>query len=334
MPVQKIGGVEIVDWPWMQGVNAVANPVLTFAMQHGFSFLARRTPGFKVHTHGLHAGLFDRPTLLVQNHTHKLDWWPIRHTLRRHLEREVSSWIKMRGFNEHPVQRAFLAHTGNIPLSSRGYVIIADHLELFGRRPDEHEYRLLRSHVDDGAPLPSSSWAWKIEHTSRRMLGWNYSAKSTTYAQAVQATYMEMMSASMTLARQSLNAGFSMHIYPEGTISSRLCPGKNGAIQVALAMGLQIVPAGVSGMREAFDGLKMVEGGEVTIRFGEPWRPEPGRYEGFEPFVLESERDFQLQLAQDIQEVMERMNALLEPDYQWMPDLRPDGKSGIYRFVT
>ncbi|MEC9400712.1 MAG: 1-acyl-sn-glycerol-3-phosphate acyltransferase [Myxococcota bacterium] len=335
MPVEKFsGGVEIVDWLWMQQID----PIRLRRVTHTTLVLSRiqwwRTLGFKVVTEGLSADLFTKPTLVVQNHTHKLDWLPVRSELKLHVNREMSSWIKLRGFNEGAIQRWFLANSGNIPISSRGYVIIADHLELFGKRPSEEEYRLLRKHVDEGEPLPQNTWAWKIQNTPRRMLGWGFVPEVTPYAQAVRSLYMDMMSTSLSLARRSLSEGYMMHLYPEGTISSRLCPGKTGALQVAIALGLQIVPVGVSGMREAFDGLMAAKDGRVTIRFGEPWQIPQGRYDEHVPFDLDSERRFNTELAQDTQEIMERINDLLEPDYQWMPDLRPDGKSGIFRFVT
>jgi len=334
MPVEKFsGGVEIVDWLWMQQVDPIRQKRYTHSTL-AISRLQWWKQGLEIITEGATPELFAKPTLVVQNHTHKLDWLAVRSELYLATRREMSSWIKLRGFAEDPFQRFFLARTGNVPISSRGYVIIADHLELFDRRPDENEYRLLRSHIDDGEPLPKNTWAWKIQNTPRRMLGWGFVPKAMPYAEAVRGTYMDMMATSLSLGRRALSKGYLMHLYPEGTISSRLCPGKTGALQVALAMGLQIVPVGLSGMRESFDGLLAKPGGKLNIRFGDPWVAPEGRYDGFVPFDLDSERQFHRQLTEDTQEIMEHLNDLLEPDYQWMPDLRPDGKSGIYRFVT
>ncbi len=62
---------------------------------------------------------------------------------------------------------------------------------------------------------------------------------------------------------------------PHRPVASRLGQGRVGAVMFAHALGVPVVPAGMSGCREVFRGPSMaLRGGAVDARFGEAYRPE------------------------------------------------------------
>src|SRR5947209_20549346 len=103
-----------------------------------------------------------------------------------------------------------------------------------------------------------------------------------------------MMQASLRLAGEAVAAGCHLQIYPEGTVSSRLAQGRSGAVQFAKALGLPVVPVGMSGCREAFHGQGLrLRGGEIAIRIGEPFQLPAGALPAeFRPFDPDHEERY------------------------------------------
>jgi len=324
-----------VDLHWMNQFESVADPFWIRATYAAAAAMFASAPGFEIITEGMTKEKLDRPVILAMNHTHRFDWLPPRFIIFKHFGKELSSWIKPRGFAESRQQQFFLSKTGNIPMGSMGFVIVADHIELFGERPDETTYRALRNHINEGTPLPETPYFDRVLHESRPMLGWNFHAGIMSYRDALQATFQAMMEESMRLARRAMSAGQLMHVYPEGLVSSRLCPGRTGALQLALALGCDILPVGTSYTREAFaNGFRPVPGSKVIIRFGEIYQVPHDEYpDTFRAFDHTDSKKFHEQLQAHTDEYMHDLNDLLEPEYQWMPDGTSDGLKGVDRFV-
>jgi 1-acyl-sn-glycerol-3-phosphate acyltransferase len=77
------------------------------------------------------------------------------------------------------------------------------------------------------------------------------------------------------LAREAVAGGFHVHIYPEGTVSKQLGTGRNGAAQIARALGLPLIPIGMSGCPRAFLGhTPLPRRGRVTLRVGAAIAPD------------------------------------------------------------
>lgn len=125
-----------------------------------------------------------------------------------------------------------------------------------------------------------------------------------------------------------------MHIYPQGAVFPRLSSGKNGVIEAALALGLPIIPIGISGCREVFKGEGMASrGGTIKIRFGKPVTIDPKPYGAhFRPFHPDDEETYRSELQVDTDRIMENINNLVEAPYQWAPDASDGGKVGVARF--
>jgi 1-acyl-sn-glycerol-3-phosphate acyltransferase len=334
----KVLGFELTPWvdlPWMVNFESVADPLWIKTSIMLVRGVLGSVPSFRLVREGFSIDKFDRPVIVVTNHTNYYDWLPTRFCLYDALGVQLSSWIKPRPFNSgYPVQ-VFLSKTGNIPLASRGYILVADYNELFGEPPDAETYRALRDHIDTGEDLPDDPKFQKILNTPRRMLGWSFDPRMLPYREALQRTFAEMMDASLRLARRASRANQFMHVYPEGIISSRLIPGKIGTMQLALELGADILPIGVSGAREAFvNGPRPEPNTTVHVRVGEPWRVPRHEYPSdFRAFGASIPDDIREQLQTHTDEYMEKLNDLLEPEYRWMPDGQSDGWQGIDRFI-
>ena len=326
---------EWVDLPWMRRFDPVARPMMVKPMLLLAKLLLKSSPGFEIVAQGVEARKFERPVLMVTNHTNYFDWFAPHHILHERLGLHVSSWTKPRPFNSGPLVEAILSRAGNIPMASRGYILVTDHMELFGEPPDAQTYRALRDHIDDGSPLPDEPAYMRLLTTPRRMLGWGFDPRELPYRQSIQATFSAMMQETLSLARRAMRAGQVMHVYPEGLISSQLIPGRIGTMQLALELDADILPVGVSGAREAFiNSPRPRPHTRVDLRVGELWRvPREAYPQGFRPFDGPLSEPMRQLLQDHTDQYMEQLNALLTPAYQWMPDGESDGWSGIDRFV-
>jgi 1-acyl-sn-glycerol-3-phosphate acyltransferase len=270
------------------------------------------------------------PALLAMNHTHYIDWIALRWVAFR-LGRMQVNWVKPRTYEQGLA--GFLDLTGNVPLVSKGYLLSADVRALTGRAPTEAEYRALRDHLDDGAPLPEDPLFTRILTEPRDVLGLPFDPARTAWRAHVDALFAAMMAATLAHTRALTARGLDLAIMPQGSTAMRLTTGHPGAIQAALALDLPIVPVGVSGFPQAFGDSHALprHGGVVVVRFGDPY-PAPA-IPGHEPFVPASERTHAGALRAATDDLMERINALLDPAHQWAEDRGAIDIDGVARFV-
>lgn len=272
------------------------------------------------------------PVLYATNSTQKYDFLTFRGVTRRAGQRVVTV-TKARSYHSR-VMEPVLAHTGVIPLASRGYVLLMDAARVFGRRPSDEEYRACRDHLDRGTALPPAPHFDALQSTPRSVLGVPFDPSRGTLRDCWRGCYRALLGEALRFARESVAAGCSVHMYPEGTVSSRLGPGRIGAVMFAHALGVPIVPAGMSGCRAVFRGQSMaLRGGDVEVRFGESYLPAlddlPAGFRAFDPDHEDAARPA-LQRATD--DLMDRLDALLSPDCR-RADLPHDGTVGTRRFV-
>jgi 1-acyl-sn-glycerol-3-phosphate acyltransferase len=110
-------------------------------------------------------------------------------------------------------------------------------------------------------------------------------------------------------AVRALQSGSVLGVAPEGTRSPNhaLQKGKTGAVYLAYASGVPIVPAAMTGPENAFPSLFRLRRARLTITFGEPIRfGEPGQ----------RTRPTTQQLEAGTTEVMCRIAAMLPPEYR------------------
>ena len=274
-----------------------------------------------------------RPVIYASNSSQKYDFLTFRSAM---WARDLPVATITKAKNYHVAwMRPVMENTGVVPLASKGYVILRDATAALGRRPTEDEYRALRDHLDRDEPLPDAPPFLTLRTRPRDILGRPFDPATTSLRAAWQAVYSALLGEAVRLCREAVAAGHSIHIYPEGTVSSRLSAGRIGAMMFAQSLGLPIVPVGISGAREAFRGATpLLRGGTIDFRFGAAYRPDlsdlPADFRAFDPAHERRDRDV-LQRATD--DLMTRINGLLAPDYQRRDDHVPDGTRGTKRFL-
>lgn len=278
-----------------------------------------------------------RPVLYAMNHTDNFNYWPFQYALHRHDRRYTATWVKGKNF-EHPAVSAFMRHTNNIPIASRGYLVTRDFLATTGRRPEEPEYRALRDAVNEGGDPSPRDVPREILERPREMMGRRFDPSRESYADAVDALFGEMMRRFLDLNRHALHLGLDLLVFPQGTRSVRLSRGHIGVIQVALAVGATVVPVGCNGCDLVYPGRSMLsKPGRVVYRIGEPLEPEhladlaPG--EPFEPFSRDAEARHRAAFQALTDRVMERIDGLLDERHRYTDDRASDGTQGTDRFV-
>ena len=150
-----------------------------------------------------------------------------------------------------------------------------------------------------------------------------------------RAVYRALLGEALRFAREAVAAGLSIQIYPEGTVASRLGQGRIGVMLFAHALGVPVVPAGMSGCREVFRGASAaLRAGTVDVRFGAPHRPDlTALPEGFRAFDPDHEDQHRAALQGATDALMTRLDALLAPAYQHRDDHLHDGTVGTRRFL-
>lgn len=276
------------------------------------------------------------PVILAMNHTDTFNYWPLQWMLHRKLSRYTATWVKGKNY-ENPFVRTFIMSTNNIPLASRGYVISRDFLSLLKRQPTDDEYRALRDAVDkDSAPTPGRVPSQVLEQP-RDMLGRFFHPSREPYHRALRAVHREMMDAVVSLSRGAMDSGLDLLVFPQGTRSVRLSRGHTGVIRAALALGATIVPVGCNGSDQVYAGNTVFSGhGKIVYRVGEPFVPsahvDPEKLRDFVPFA-DTPTVGPAVLQSLVDEVMGRINGLLDAPYRFSESGESDGRRGVRRFL-
>ena len=316
----------------LERVDPRPNPLVWWATDKALWLMQQVYGGVRVELEGTIPDLRE-PVLLAMNHSHYYDFMPSRHALWRQLGFKSITFTKARAY-QNRLEGLFVKGIGNVPLVSRGYLISADFAVVHGRKPSEEEYRLVREHVDRGRALPSTPAFERLLSEPRDMLDVPFDPRVSSYRDALNARYFEAMQVSVGQARRVIDAGVCLHIYPQGLYSTRLSRGRIGTVQFALALDIPIVPVGFSGMNELFATANMVprRAGTLTMRFGQPRRVHGEEFADFVPFDPAHEQRVRAALERETDALMDAINELLEPSYQWGEDRAGNGRVGVSRF--
>ncbi|MCB9522464.1 MAG: 1-acyl-sn-glycerol-3-phosphate acyltransferase [Myxococcales bacterium] len=319
LDLDRLKALSIRKTPW--GQLAMANLALSVDYR-----LPRRT---RIALEGLEH-LPDRPVFFAMNHTDRYNYWPFQYQLYRAGHGFTAAWVKGK-YYENRLMGWFMDSCTNIPLPSRGYVATTEFRKQVGRLPDEAEYRALRDLVDGGDPagLPDGVQMFVEERGG-----------PLTVRADFEALWAQMVGEVVRLNREAIAQGHSPLVFPQGTRSKRLSKGHVGMAQMSQLLGVDIVPVGCNGSDKAYPGgSPFSKGGEIVYRIGPPITldgPEIGQFRVRAPFTPFT-REAMIRHAADFlgvtAVVMDRINVLLDPEYQFSADRSSDGVQGVNRFV-
>ncbi len=281
-----------------------------------------------------------RSVIFAMNHPDRYNYWPFQFELYDRGIGFTATWVKGK-YYEHPGIAAFMDACNNIPLPSRGYVISTEFRKAVDRTPRNAEYRLLRDLVDrrrdPHAPLPEEA----TPAVRAFITSYGGSGGMQGFLDRFDALFQDMIREVLRLTRVALqDKGNHLLVFPQGTRSVRLLPGKTGMMQVAWHLGHAIVPVGCNGSERCYPGNSpFSQGGRIVYRIGRPLELDGPELSPFRvsPDVLPLTREAtaqhgeRYQAATDV--VMDHINALLDPEYQFAPPGSEGAESGVKRFV-
>lgn len=268
--------------------------------------------------------------IFAMNHTDRYNYWPFQYATYRKGLPMTATWVKGK-YYENALMGWFMDHCNNIPVPSKGYLITVQMRQATGSVPDGESYRALRTLMDTGA-LPET-----VPAAVQRFL--DQQGGADAWRAAVDDLFARMMREVVRLNRQALDIGCNLIIFPQGTRSIRLSKGRIGLAQLAQHLGATIVPVGCNGSDAVYPGgSPFARGGRIVYRIGAPLpidHPDlaPHRVDTpFEPFTAAAD-PHRPAFEAITQVVMDRINDLLDPQYQYAPDGASDGVQGARRFV-
>ncbi len=280
----------------------------------------------------------DRTVFLAMNHTDRYNYWPAQYAMYRAGLPFTATWVKGKYYDKAMTAR-FLDSTNNIPLPSRGYVLVAEFRKAMGRRTEADEYRFLRDLVDGAVQPEDADLAGQTPAVRQFVADRGGSLRG--FVDAFEQRFEPMIAQVIRLNRQAIcELGVNVLVFPQGTRSKRLAKGHTGMIQLAMHLGAAVVPVGCNGADKLYPGVSpFSKGGKVTYRFGtpmEPTGPELGPYRVQEPYVpltrsAAERHGVQFRAATEV--IMQRINGLLDVEYQAAADGASDGVRGIDRFL-
>lgn len=215
----------------------------------------------------------DRAVMFALNHTDRYNYWPFQYKMWRQGNLPfTTTWVKGK-YYENKWLGWFFDQCNNIPLPSRGYLILQDARAVLHHKLNDREYRMLRDLVD--GKLQQADVADAVGADVRRLLTEprrDFQPADESYAAFMQRWNDRLMG---LVEKRTLEALFRKHnhviVFPQGTRSKRLLPGKPGLAQFALRHEVPVVPVGSMGSEEAYPGGNpWARGATCLYRIGRP----------------------------------------------------------------
>ena len=300
-------------------------------------------PGIDIRLEGIE-NIPDEPVIYAMNHTDRFNYFPFMYKMWKLEERYITVWVKGK-YYENPLVGTFMELTSNLPTVSRGYIITKDFALTLGRRPAEAEYDTLRTLVNkDAAPdedpntVDTSGLPRELFEKKRNILGIDFDPAESSYAAGINQVFDAMMRQFVRLNERSFELGLDLLVFPQGTRSIRLPKGRIGMMEVAMRYKKTIVPIGCNGCDLVYTGsLPIGKKGTIVYRIGDPITyddlSEFHIDDPYEPFTAKAEHAHRDKFQGAVDVVMDRINDLLDPEYQFSDDLKSTGVRGTARFM-
>ena len=334
----------MLDLPRLKRIRLMKRPIGQVFFGHtvlspNYNFL----PGIDIRIEGMEK-IPNEPVIYAMNHTDRFNYFPFMYKMWKLKQRYITVWVKGK-YYESPIVGTFMELTSNLPTVSRGYIITKDFTLTMGRRPKQAEYDTLRELVNneaapDGDPstVDLSAIPTKLFDTKRRILGVDFDPSECSYAAGINRVFTAMMAEFVRLNERSFELGLDLLVFPQGTRSIRLPRGRTGMMEVALRYEKTIVPIGCNGCDHVYTGsLPIGKAGTIEYRVGDPIPYEELSefhiHEDYAPFSAEAEHRHRDKFQGAVDLVMDRINDLLDPEYQFSDDLQSTGVRGTSRFM-
>ncbi|MEO0811817.1 MAG: 1-acyl-sn-glycerol-3-phosphate acyltransferase, partial [Myxococcota bacterium] len=283
----------------------------------------------------------DRAVIFAMNHTDRYNYWPFQYQMYREgVARFTATWVKGK-YYENPMMARFMMSTNNIPVPSRGYIIASRFRQAIGRAPEGTEYRVLRDLADNRrgpGELSEDERGGDLSRFFEAYGGGTGLSAVEASVQRFEAEFNDVMGEVIRLNQEALfTHDCNLLIFPEGTRSLKLSKGRTGLAQMAQHLGATIVPVGCNGSSSVYPGNSPVaKGGKIVYRIGQPLEPHgpelsPYRVTApFTPLTREAAASHHTQFQAITDVVMDRINALLDSEYQFGEST---GVAGVERFL-
>jgi len=334
----------MLDLPRLKRIRLMKRPIGQVFFGHTvLTPNYRRFPGIDIRVEGMEK-IPNEPVIYAMNHTDRFNYFPFMYKMWKLKQRYITVWVKGK-YYESPLVGTFMELTSNLPTVSRGYIITKDFTLTMGRRPKQAEYDALRALVNaeaapDGDPstVDVSAIPAKLFDTRRDILGVDFDPNEASYAVGINRVFTAMMAEFVRLNERSFELGLDLLVFPQGTRSIRLPRGRTGMMEVALRYRKTIVPIGCNGCDLVYTGsLPIGKSGTIVYRIGEPIPYEELSefhiHEDYAPFSAEAEHRHHDKFQGAVDLVMDRINDLLDPEYQFSDDLQSTGVRGVSRFM-
>ena len=268
----------------------------------------------------------ERPCFLAMNHTDRYNYWPFQYMLAKTRNQYTCSWVKAKYFANSFV-RNFLLACNNIPVASKGTLITKSFVQKMGRKPTGEEYRHIRNYLQKGNTT---------ENKASAFLGQN----PKEVAQRIESEFAILSEEVVRLNKEAMNMGHHILIFPQGTRSIRLSKGHIGLAQMSQRLRAPIIPIGCSGSDLCHTGVNpWAKGGTITYRIGNPISIDNPKIinhkvpTDFVPFSANAHQLYRESFQAIIDVVMDEINDLVDPPYQYSKDKESDGVQGVERFM-
>jgi 1-acyl-sn-glycerol-3-phosphate acyltransferase len=275
----------------------------------------------------------DQTVMLALNHTDRYNYWPFQYKMWRRGDLPfTTTWVKGK-YYENRWLAWFFDQCNNIPLPSRGYLILQDARAMLDRKLGDDEYRMLRDLID--GKLGQDQVLDSVSADLRRLLTEarrDFQPADETYAAFMNRWNDRLMG---LVERRTLQALFENHnnviVFPQGTRSIRLLPGKPGLAQFALRHEIPVVPVGSMGSEDAYRGASpWAKGATCFYRIGTPLTVEDALADcridkPYAPFTREAEMHTE-RFERATERITAAIDDLLEDPYKLAAEA--DGDAG------
>jgi 1-acyl-sn-glycerol-3-phosphate acyltransferase len=334
----------MLDLPRLRRIRLLERPIGQEFFAHAvLTPNYNRFPGVDIEIEGIEK-IPKEPVIYAMNHTDRFNYFPFMYKMWKLEGRYITVWVKGK-YYESPMVATFMELTSNLPTVSRGYIITKDFSLTLDRRPTEDEYNTLRKLVNaeaapdgDASTVDVSGLPEELFTTKRNILGVDFDPAECSYAAGINRVFDAMMREFVRLNERSFELGLDLLVFPQGTRSIRLPRGRIGMMEIALRYEKTIVPIGCNGSDLIYTGSwPIAKKGKVVYRIGEPISyDELSEFhidEPYEPFTAAAEHAHRDKFQGSVDLVMDRINELLDPEYQFSDDLQSTGVRGTARFM-